>query len=366
MQQGSGYPGIGGYQGMPPNPTMNMALSPQQQQMMQYQNNLNQWAPTQKIQKPMPPAPGMTMSQALSQAYSPQMPMNPYLMDPSPGSGSIRPKKAGRPTANLPPIAPNMIPQQMGMASPQQQWYPQPMPPNRGYPNNGNQVPMMSMVNMTGMNGYGMRPPSNAPATRNKMQQGPNFYQQPQQFANPNQGYPQMQQQPAYPMQPNYRPQKMNQPPPMMSPQQQQLPMMPSPHMPNALYGGYPFQSGQELNRPGSSHSIASSRPGSVTSSQGRKIGKGGLPDHPSSFRTGMNASAKGGRRTPVDIRGTLTTQERYAKGSQASLGASEFDSYNLHDWRQLKSRDGSMRLPAGLGHTETAEWKDKVRSSSI
>jgi hypothetical protein len=97
---------------------------------------------------------------------------------------------------------------------------------------------------------------------------------------------------------------------------------------------------------------------GSVSS---RHSSNTSVASHPNDFRTGqMHANFKTGRVTPVDKRESIPTAERYRQ-NQYSTGSLDYDSYNLKDWRQMKSRDGNMILPAGLGHTETPEFKVKV-----
>ena len=125
---------------------------------------------------------------------------------------------------------------------------------------------------------------------------------------------------------------------------------------PSQDYGQQYIQQPSPMHRSGSASSFVSSRPGSASSTRSRKESKANKGN-----RFGDPAVDKSGRRTPIDVRETLTTRERYVKESKGSLANLDYDSYNLEDWRQLKGRDSHMKLPAGLGHTETEEWKGKV-----
>ena len=156
----------------------------------------------------------------------------------------------------------------------------------------------------------------------------------------------------------NYRP------PPQ---QPLQFPAIPNPGMQQSMTSSYPpyarspSQGQLQLSRSGSLRSVRSSGYGSINSlASGKKI-EAKIPVHPTSFRTGVNAHVKGGRRTPVEVRDAITTRDRYFRYSKGSLAKLDYDSYGLDDYRQIKSRDGHMRLPSGLGHSETNEWKEKV-----
>lgn len=310
--------------------------------------------------------------------YPPQMPIqnsprnkqmvrpSPAMMMPSPYEGQMM-----NPYMNMPQNVPlqkssisksktSISERQNPSAFPQQQFYPPQAQMNNQF--------MMNQGFM--QSGYGMRPLAAINKSQNQVPQMSNFYQPPQPYMNANMPY---QQDPVgYNVAAQqYRPQKIQ-----SRPQKSTIPTLPmisNPQMMNeqmignqsimnngqmnpAAYGVF-GQAGQALDRPISSQ--RSSRPSSASS----QISSSGLriPVHSTNFRTGNNTSAKVGRRTPVDKRSSLSTHERYMKNSRGSLAALGYETYDLEDWKRQKNRDGNMKLPAGLGHTETNEWKTKV-----
>ncbi|KAJ3313677.1 hypothetical protein HDV04_001687 [Boothiomyces sp. JEL0838] len=60
---------------------------------------------------------------------------------------------------------------------------------------------------------------------------------------------------------------------------------------------------------------------------------------------------------TPVIIRPTMTTNERYHLHRSNSQVSVEYEPYSQAEYRKLKSRDMQMRLPRGLGHSEGEQW---------
>lgn len=327
----------------------------------------------QSVARPMQNMMPMGMQAPLQFPYQPQMPnrsaprtknmiqpaqqmmmtspyeaqiMNPYMTMPHnmpPGQKSMSKSRT------------SLIERQSQQMVPQQKWYPQQTQMNTQF-----------MMNQNHMNGYG-QPGINQ--SRNQQPQATNFYQPPQQYLTSNIPYQQI------PVgynagAQNYRPQNIN-----TGHQQSSIPQLPmivnppllnqqmlqnSNMMNNSQMNSSPYRNYEGSNsddRPQSSQRI--SRPSSASS----HVSSSGLniPNHSSSFRTGINKSAKGGRRTPVEKRPTLTTHERYMKNSRGSLAALDYETYDLDDWRRQKTRDGNMKLPTGLGHTETHEWKNKV-----
>jgi hypothetical protein len=129
------------------------------------------------------------------------------------------------------------------------------------------------------------------------------------------------------------------------------LPMMNNPQMAANSYGA--FGQSSTIDRPQSSH--IQSRP----SSAGSQLSVN--PNHPTSFKTGVSNSAQSGRCTPIEKKLSLTTRQRYMKNSKGSLAALDYETYDLEDWKRQKNRDENMKLPSGLGHTESDEWKTKV-----
>lgn len=290
----------------------------------------------------------------------------PMLMG-QPGSmnGQVRPPGRGQKQIQqqqtmLPPIPSMMMQQQPQM--PMQNW---------GYPQPGNTMiqpagrPMMQPAMQQPMYdaNYGVRP--QAPRQKSAYNSGyqPSFGGGQQMYVPaPNAGPSQYIQRPPLQQQFAPSPQSYQPVPPAYG--------VPGTVSPRGLQGPPMMPSGQDydqqyqqqsipLQRSGSATSFASSRPGSASSVRSRKESKVNKGN-----RFGEPAIDKSGRRTPIDVRDTLTTRERYAKESKGSLANLDYDSYNLEDWRQLKGRDSHMKLPAGLGHTETEEWKGKVAFS--
>ncbi|KAJ3320394.1 hypothetical protein HDV06_005317 [Boothiomyces sp. JEL0866] len=60
---------------------------------------------------------------------------------------------------------------------------------------------------------------------------------------------------------------------------------------------------------------------------------------------------------TPVIIRPTMTTNQRYHLHRSNSQVSVEYEPYSQAEYRKLKSRDMQMRLPRGLGHSEGEQW---------
>ena len=270
--------------------------------------------------------------------YQAQM-MNPYIANQIPPN---RPQ-----SKSLSKSRASLSDRQMNERPGQDQWYPSQL----------SNVPIMMGGPPLMNNGYGTRPPINRPA--NPMPQMANFYPQSQQYINGPVGYQQV------PL--GYNLAHQNVRPPKIQSTIPTLPMinnlqsvnhqalMMQPQL-NYNYGGY--GGAESIDRPGSTHS-RSSRPSSASSQQ--SANGLNLPVHSKSFRTGAHPSAKEGRRTPVEKRTPLTTNERYMKNSRGSLATLGYETYDIEDWKRQKNRDGNMKLPSGLGHTETNEWKNKV-----
>ncbi|KAJ3273548.1 hypothetical protein HDV01_004315 [Terramyces sp. JEL0728] len=66
---------------------------------------------------------------------------------------------------------------------------------------------------------------------------------------------------------------------------------------------------------------------------------------------------------TPVIIRPTLTTNERYRLHRSNSQVSVEYEPYTQAEYRKLKSRDMHMKLPRGLGHFEGEQWHYEVNT---
>jgi hypothetical protein len=64
---------------------------------------------------------------------------------------------------------------------------------------------------------------------------------------------------------------------------------------------------------------------------------------------------------TPIEVRGVLTTLERYHLNRSKSNLGSEFHPYSHQDYLNQKNRDQNMRLPRGLGPSEDERWKSEV-----
>jgi hypothetical protein len=288
--------------------------------------------------------------------------MNPY-MNNMPQNVSVQKSSMSKSRTSL-------AERQNQSVAPQQQWYPQ-----QGQMNNS------FMMNQPLMNTYGMRP--SAPSAKN-----PNFYQQPQQPQQYINGSMPYQQSPmGYNVgAQNYRPQKIQSRPQqstiptlpminnsqMMNNQMLNNQMMNSQMMNNQMMGDPSIMNSGQINggaygnfgqaNPNADRPRSNQRKSRPSSASSQLSSNGStLPIHNTSFRTGNNK--QNGRRTPVDKRSalTLTTHERYMKNSRGSLAALDYETYDLDDWKRQKNRDGNMKLPAGLGHTETNEWKNKV-----
>lgn len=69
---------------------------------------------------------------------------------------------------------------------------------------------------------------------------------------------------------------------------------------------------------------------------------------------------------TPIEIRGTMTTNERYKVFPSKSTASIDFEPYSQREYRNLQSRDRNMRLPRGLGASDDDRWKLEVLQLNI
>jgi hypothetical protein len=64
---------------------------------------------------------------------------------------------------------------------------------------------------------------------------------------------------------------------------------------------------------------------------------------------------------TPIEVRGQLTTLERYHLNRTKSSLSTDFQPYSHRDYLNQKHRDQTMKLPRGLGPTDDERWKKEV-----
>ena len=301
---------------------------------------------------------GMQMQHPSQYPYQSQMviPMNnvqptQQMMMPSPYQGQPIYSPMNAPLKNSAiSKSRTSIPERQNL--PQQQWYPQQAQVNPPF-----------TINQPQMSGYDMRP------SRIQLPQMTNY---PQQHINGNMAYPPIPV--GYNMgSQNFRPQKINNAlstipnlpmlsyPQMMNHQPLQNHTMINPHqalnnhptMNNPQMAANSYGKSSTIDRPQSSQ--IQSRP----SSAGSQLSVN--QNHRTSFKTGVSNSAQSGRYTPVEKKSSLTTRQRYMKNSKGSLAALDYETYDLEDWKRQKNRDENMKLPSGLGHTDSDEWKTKV-----
>lgn len=64
---------------------------------------------------------------------------------------------------------------------------------------------------------------------------------------------------------------------------------------------------------------------------------------------------------TPVEVRSTMSTIERYRLNPPKSITTHEYEPYSNSDYRNLNSRYQNMKLPRGLGPTDDERWQNEV-----